>query len=42
VTYGRASTNTLIPLNGDTLFEIGSISKVLHQNGLTTRAMRAN
>jgi serine-type D-Ala-D-Ala carboxypeptidase/endopeptidase len=28
VTYGRASTNTPIPLNGDTLFEIGSMSKV--------------
>jgi CubicO group peptidase (beta-lactamase class C family) len=28
VTYGHASTNASIPLNGDTLFEIGSMSKV--------------
>jgi CubicO group peptidase (beta-lactamase class C family) len=28
VSYGRASTNASIPLNGDTLFEIGSMTKV--------------
>jgi CubicO group peptidase (beta-lactamase class C family) len=28
VTYGRASTKASIPLDGDTLFEIGSMSKV--------------
>jgi len=28
VTYGRASTNASMPLNGDTLFEIGSMTKV--------------
>ena len=28
VTYGRTSANATTPLNGDTLFEIGSMSKV--------------
>ena len=28
VTYGRASTSEAVPLDGDTIFEIGSISKV--------------